>query len=279
MKTRIISDSSCDIWELDGVDFATVPLTISTDEKTFVDDDSIDVHEMLDYLEGYKSRSFTACPSVEGWLDAFADADEIYVVTLTSGLSGTFNSALTAKKIYLEKNPDAKVYVVDSLSTSSEQLLIVEKIKALKQAGNSFDEVCKKIEQYKGKTRLFFAFQSLNNFAQNGRVPKVLAQAIGVLGISIIGTASETGTVKPISKCRGKKAVIANLMQQLKGAGYKGGRLNVSHVENEELAVLFTEKVKNIYPDADVNVYPSRGLCAYYGERGGLLIGCECDTI
>lgn len=278
MKTRIISDSSCNIWELEGVDFVTVPLTISTDEKTFVDDESIDVHEMLDYLVQYKDRSYTACPGIDSWLAAFSGADEIYVVTLTSGLSGTFNSALAAKKIYEEQNPAAKVYVVDSLSTSSEQLLIVEKIVALKTAGADFDEVCDKIEKYKSKTRLFFAFKSLHNFAQNGRVPKILAQAIGVLGISIIGTASEEGTVKPLSKCRGSKAVITSLINQLKSAGYKGGRLNVCHVENESLATLFMEKVKNIYPSADINVYPSRGLCAYYGERGGIMIGCECET-
>lgn len=278
MKTRIISDSSCNIWELEGVDFKTVPLTISTDEKTFVDDEDINVHEMLDYLVEYKDRSYTACPSVDSWIESFEGADEIYVVTLTSGLSGTFNSALVAKKLYNEQNPNVNIYVVDSLSTSSEQLLIVEKIMALKKEGCSFGEVCEKIEKYKSRTRLFFAFKSLHNFAQNGRVPKILAQAIGVLGISIIGTASEEGKVKPISKCRGSKAVITNLVNQLKEAGYKGGRLNVCHVENEDLAVLFKQKVENIYPDADINIYPSRGLCAYYGERGGIMVGCECDV-
>lgn len=278
MITKIVSDSSCDIWELEGIEFASVPLTISTNEKNYIDDENIDVHEMLDYLAEYKERSYTACPTVEAWLQAFGGADELFVITLTSGLSGTFNSAVIAKDMYLEQNPKANVFVLDTLSTSSEQLLIIEKIREWKLEGRSFEEICRDIAKYREKTRLFFAFQSLHNFAQNGRVPKLLAQAIGVLGISIIGTASTKGTVEPLSKCRGKNAVIAKLMQQMKEAGYKGGKLNVCHIENESLAELFVEKMKAIYPDVEVKIYPSRGLCAYYGERGGLLVGCECDA-
>lgn len=277
MKTRIIADSSCDIWELEGVDFKTVPLSISTEERTFEDDESINVHEMLDYLEHYKSRSYTACPGIEYWLNAYEGADEIYVVTLTSGLSGTYNSALAAKDMYMEKRPDAKVYVVDSLSTSAELLLIVEKIRELVLGGNSFENICTRIEEYKKKTRLFFAFQSLHNFAQNGRVPKILAKTIGVLGISIIGTASEAGTVEPITKSRGSKAVVSKLIQQLENASYRGGKVNICQVENEELATLFSDALKAKYPNVEIKVYPSRGLCAYYAERGGIIIGCECE--
>lgn len=276
MKRIIISDSSCDIWELEGVEFRTAPLTISTDERIYVDDETMDIHDMLDYLAAYKGRSYTACPGVEDWLSAFGDGDEIFVTALTSGLSGTYNSALTAKEMYLEKHPNSKILVIDTLSTSAEQLLIVEKMRELVMADKSYDEICYEICAYQKKTRLFFAFKSLHNFAQNGRVPKILAQAIGVLGISIIGTASTKGTVEPIAKSRGKKAVIAEVIKQLRSAGYHGGKLRVCHVENEELAQDFISAVKKIYPDAEIKMYPSRGLVAYYGERGGLLVGCEC---
>lgn len=271
----IISDSSCDIWELQDANFKTVPLEIYTDEKRFVDDDTLKVEEMLDYLETYKGRSYTACPSTESWVEHFGEQEEIYIVTMTSGLSGTYNSAECAKNLYLEQHPNAKIAVFDTLSTSAELLLVIEKIKERKVAGDSFETIVKKVEAYLKKTRLFFAFESLHNFAQNGRVPKILAQSIGVLGISIIGTASEEGKVKPLGKCRGRKKVISSLLSQLRDAGYKGGKINICHVENEGLAKDFSEEIVKLYPEVEVKVYPSRGLCAYYGERGGLLVGCE----
>ena len=277
MKTRIISDSSCDIWGLDDVDFVSVPLTISTSEKTFVDDDTINVPAMLDYLAAYKGRSFTACPSPSGWLKSFTGADEIYVVTMTSALSGTYNSALTARQIYLEQHPDAKILVIDSLSTSADQLLLVEKLRDLVLAGRRFEEICQEIAVYQKSTRLFFAFRSMHNLAQNGRVPKIAAQAIGILGISVIGTTSEDGFVNPTSKGRGKKAVIANLLSHMTNAGYHGGRVRISHVQNEELARQMADAIRLMFADAEIMILSARGLVAYYAERYGLVIGCECD--
>lgn len=277
MKTRIISDSSCDIWELDGVDFVTVPLTISTSEKTYVDDESMDISSMLDYLEGFKGRSFTSCPATDSWLQAFEGADEIYVVTLTSALSGTYNAAMAAGQMYMEKHPGAKVLVIDSLSTSADQLLLVEKLRELTLAGMSFDDITREMAAYQQRTRLFFAFRSLHNLAQNGRVPKIVAQAIGVLGISVIGTASADGHVKPTSKGRGKNAVIKHLMAQMTDAGYKGGQVRICHVQNEALAQQIADAIKAAFPGAETVIHPSRGLVSYYAERYGVVIGCECN--
>ncbi len=277
MKTRIISDSSCDTWRFEDVDFVTVPLTISTDEKTFVDDDTIDIPTMLDYLAAYKGRSYTACPSTEEWLKAFDGADELYVVTLTSALSGTYNSAMTARQMYLEQHPNAKVLVIDSLSTSGDQLLLVEKLRELVLAGKSFEEISQEMAAYQKRTRLFFAFRSLHNLAQNGRVPKLVAQAIGVIGISVIGTASEDGHVKPTSKGRSKNAVITHLLSQITNAGYHGGKLRICHVQNEEFAQQIADAIRAKFASAEIRILPSRGLVSYYAERFGVVIGCECN--
>ena len=125
------------------------------------------------------------------------------------------------------------------------------------------------------KNRLFFTFQSLHNLAQNGRINKVLASAIGVLGITIIGTASEEGDISPIGKCRGNKKVVRKLLDDIKEAGYNGGKVRICHVENKELADNLITSLKSEYPDADTLVYPARGLCSYYCERGGIIIGIE----
>lgn len=276
MKRKIVADSSCDIWELNGVDFAVAPMTISTDNKHYVDNQELDVHLMSEDLAKYKGISHTACPSVGSWLDCYEGYDEVFVVTLTGAMSGTYNSAMTAKGIYEEENENVKVHVFDSLSTGPEMRLLIEKLKEMIEEDLTFEEIVEKGQDYLNHTRLFFALKSLHNFAMNGRVSKAVASAIGVLNISIFATASEEGTIQQISKCRGEKKVVKSMIEHLENAGYHGGKVRISHADNLKLAHNVRDKILELYPHADIIVYPMGGLCTYYAEIGGLLVGCEC---
>lgn len=276
MKRKIVADSSCDMWELNGVDFAVAPMTISTDNKHYVDNQKLDVHLMSEDLAKYKGISHTACPSVGSWLDCYEGYDEVFVVTLTGSMSGTYNSAMTAKGIYEEENENVKVHVFDSLSTGPEMRLLIEKLKEMIEEDLPFEEIVEKGQDYLNHTRLFFALKSLHNFAMNGRVSKAVASAIGVLNISIFATASEEGTIQQISKCRGEKKVVKSMIEHLENAGYHGGKVRISHADNLKLAHNVRDKILELYPHADIIVYPMGGLCTYYAEIGGLLVGCEC---
>lgn len=276
MKRKIVADSSCDMWELNGVDFAVAPITISTDNKHYVDNQELDVHLMSEDLAKYKGVSHTACPSVGSWLDCYEGYDEVFVITLTGAMSGTYNSAMTAKGIYEEENENVKVHVFDSLSTGPEMRLLIEKLKEMIEEDLPFEEIVEKGQDYLNHSRLFFALKSLHNFAMNGRVSKTVASAIGVLNISIFATASEEGTIQQISKCRGEKKVVKSMIEHLENAGYHGGKVRISHADNLKLAHNVRDKILELYPNADVIVYPMGGLCTYYAEIGGLLVGCEC---
>lgn len=276
MKRKIVADSSCDIWELNGVDFAVAPMTISTDNKHYVDNQELDVRLMSEDLAKYKGISHTACPSVGSWLDCYEGYDEVFVVTLTGAMSGTYNSAMIAKGIYEEENENVKVHVFDSLSTGPEMRLLIEKLKEMIEEDLTFEEIVEKGQDYLNHTRLFFALKSLHNFAMNGRVSKAVASAIGVLNISIFATASEEGTIQQISKCRGEKKVVKSMIEHLENAGYHGGKVRISHADNLKLAHNVRDKILELYPHADIIVYPMGGLCTYYAEIGGLLVGCEC---
>ncbi|MGO5146296.1 DegV family protein [Catenibacterium mitsuokai] len=276
MKRKIVTDSSCDIWELNGVDFAVAPMTISTDNKHYVDNQELDVRLMSEDLAKYKGVSHTACPSVGSWLDCYEGSDEVFVVTLTGAMSGTYNSAMTAKGIYEEENENVKIHVFDSLSTGPEMRLLIEKLKEMIEEDLTFEEIVEKGQDYLNHTRLFFALKSLHNFAMNGRVSKAVASAIGVLNISIFATASEEGTIQQISKCRGEKKVVKSMIEHLENAGYHGGKVRISHADNLKLAHNVRDKILELYPHADIIVYPMGGLCTYYAEIGGLLVGCEC---
>lgn len=275
IMVRIIADSSCDLFTLDHEDFKTVPLTVYTDERSFLDDESLNVSEMLNYLEKYKDRSYTSCPSIDAWLEAFRGSSEIFVLTVTSALSGSYNSALSAAEMYKEENPNVKISVIDSLSTGAEEVLVLYKLSSLLKEDLGFDCIDERIRAYVRNSRLFFSFFSIHNLAQNGRVNKTVAAAFNVFNISVIGTATPEGTIAVTDKARGEKKSLQVLLRNMKEAGYVGGKAIITHTENEGAANNLKALVLSEYPDADIRIVPTRGLCSYYMERRGVVISCE----
>ena len=276
-KIKLIADSSCDVLTMEGVDFAIAPLTISTQEKSFVDDASLDVVKMLEYLAAYKGRSFSACPNVEDWLAAYAGAEEIYVVTLSSGVSGTYAAANTAAKLYQEEHPQANIHVFDTLSAGPEVRMLADKLAAYIKAGKSFEEICALGEEAIKKTRIFFALQSFHNFAENGRVNKTVAHLGSLLGIRVMATASQEGTIEITDKCRGEKGMLKRFMERMEEAGYQGGNVYLAHCLAEDVAEKIKESITQKYPAASICIYPTRGLCSFYAEKGGVLLGFEIE--
>ena len=276
MKTiRIVADSSANVMALEKTAFAAAPLKVITDAREFVDDAALDVDAMVSWFDSYKGKSKTSCPNPADWLDAFGDADEVYCVTITSGLSGSYNSACIAKQMYESENEGKRVCVIDSLSAGPELVLIIEKLEAFIGQGMSFGEICREIEAYKQKTGLTFMLESLKNFAANGRVSPAVAKIAGVLGIRIVGKASDQGTLEPTNKCRGVEKSLAAILSHLKDNGLSKGKVRIAHCLNEGAARKLKEMILAQMGQADVQIHPCRGLCSYYAEKGGLLVGFE----
>lgn len=276
MKIKIVADSSSNVLNIEGISYSSVPLTIITNEKEYVDDENLDVNQMVKDLSEYKGKSSTSCPSVGSWLNSFEDADIIYVVTITSNLSGSYNSAIQAKTIYLEKKPNAKIHVFDTLSTGPEMELLIEKLAELINEGKEFDEVITLGNQYLANTKLFFSLESLHNLAQNGRVSKLSEIASRILSIRVVGQASIDGVLQVLSKCRGIKNTISRIVNYIVESNYKGGKLKIAHVNNLEFALKIKQAIKEKFKEAKIFISECRGLCSFYAEEGGVLIGCEC---
>ena len=209
---KIVADSSANLMKLEHIPFAAAPLKIIAGDREFVDDETLDLADMVSFFSTYKGRSQTSCPNPDDWLCAFGDADEVYCVAITSGLSGSYNAACIAREMYLEAHPERKVYVIDSLSAGPELTLIVEKLEQLLLEEKSFEEICDYMPGYLHKTGLLFSLESLNNFAANGRVSPAVAKLAGVLGIRIVGKASDAGTLEPTDKCRGEAKAVSTIM-------------------------------------------------------------------
>ena len=276
MKFRIVVDSSADLNTTEDKSLVSVPLTIITDNKQYVDDETLDVKVMTDDLAVYHGKSGSACPGVGDWMEAFGDADRIFCITMTSGLSGTYNSAMVAKETFESENPEKKVCVIDSLSTGPEMKLIKEKIEELLEEGKSYEEICEAVAEYQKTTHLVFMLKSLTNLANNGRVNPTVAKIAGVLGIHLVAIASEVGTIEQKAKSRGEKKAIISLWNQMKELGYKGGKVIIDHCFNEEAAKQLTEMIKSEFANAVIKIGTTRGLCSFYAEQGGMIVGMEC---
>ena len=274
IDAKIVVDSSADM-AVGFPGFSSVPLKIITDEKEYVDDANLNTAAMVWDLLSYSGRSSTACPSPQDWLDAFGDKPYVFCVAITSNLSGSCNAANIAKADYEQEFPDRKVCVIDTLSAAGEMMLIAEKVQELIEEGLSFDEICQKIKEYQQNTGLIFMLESLKNLANNGRVSKIVAKAAGILGIRMVGKASDVGTLEPLEKCRGEKKAIISLLSYLTTLGYEGGKIRISHCMNEVAAQTLKEGILAMYPQADIQIRPAGGLCSFYAEKGGMLIGFE----
>ena len=275
MDYKIVMDSAGDLQTLEQPDFANVPLKILAGDREFVDVADTDVEEMVDYLSTYKGRSSTACPSAGEYLEAFGDAQNVYCVTITSGLSGSYNAAAVAAQTYQEQYPDRRIHVFDTLSAGPEMTLIAEKIRELVQQKLSFDKIVELVESYNGKTQLAFSLESLHNLAQNGRVPGAVAKLAGILSLRLIGKASDQGTLQPTGKARGSQKVPSELLKQLISMGYNGGKVRIHHCCNLPSASQLKDAILERFPGASIVVAKAGALCSFYAERGGLLVGFE----
>lgn len=272
---KIVSDSAADLVHLEGIDFAYAPLKISTAEKEYVDDSNLNVEDMITYLECVKLKSQTACPAPGDFISAFGNAKNVICFTITSGLSGSYNSAINAKEMYEAENPESKVFVVDSLSAGPGIHILIEKAKELINEGLEFEDVCAKIMKYKEKTGLIFMLSSLRNLANNGRVSQISAKLAEIFGIRVIGKASAEGKLEQKGKKRGDKNALNSLLDLMETEGYKGESIVIGHCCNESLAKIFLEKIKVKYGEIKNKIYQLRGLCSFYAERNGLLVAFE----
>ncbi len=274
-QIRIVADSSCDLLSLAGGDLSIAPLTIRTEAEEFCDDASLDVGAMVEALRSSKGRSYSACPNIADWEAAFGSRGDVLVFTITSGLSGSFGAACAAKKSCEEQDPSRRIHVIDTLSAGPEIALLIEKAVSVMQTGADFDKVCGAVEEYQAHTHLLFALESMHNLAQNGRISKLSAAMAGVLGIRAIGQASAEGTLEMLGKCRGARKTKAYMLEEMVKLGYAGGRVRIGHCQNEPFALELRAAILCRFPSADVTAYPLRGLCSYYAERGGIMMGFE----
>lgn len=278
MKSKIVVDSAANLYQMEGIDFACAPIKVVTEEQEYPDDGRLDAVQVAETLRSYKGRSSTSCPNVGDWLAAYQGADQVFAITITGTLSGSYNAALLAAQDYQQENPEAKVYVLDSLSAGPELQLLAERLRALFDAGTPFEEICVQMEEYKQHTHLLFSLESLNNLARNGRVSPAVATVARMLGIRVVGTASLSGELEVLVKTRGEHGALERIVLEMKARGFVDGPVRILHCSNPAAATRLKNMITTVFEGAEVQIMPCGVLCSYYAELGGLMIGFEDST-
>ncbi|MGI6498963.1 MAG: DegV family protein [Oscillospiraceae bacterium] len=276
MKWNIIADSSCDLKNItricDNIRFSTVPFIINIGADSYVDDETLDTNIMIIATENCTHASQTACPSPYSWYEQFEKAEQCIAITISSQLSGSYNSANVAKKMMLEKEPSKKIAILDSYSAGPALVLVVERLYELIEKQLCFEEVVSQIQGFIATQRSVFALSSFNNLIKNGRMSKLAGILAGKLSIWGVGIASDEGKIQIKTKVRGSSRVLSALIDDMVERGFMGGAMAISHCYNACLAEKLREKVKKLWQTAEIKILPTRGLCSYYAERGGLIV-------
>lgn len=276
-RWKLVSDSGCSLLVPDGlagidIDYAEVPFTISVDNTDYIDEPGIDIEKMLEHIANCRSGGRTSCPSPHAWLEAWGDAENVIAFTLSAALSGSYNSAIAARHMALEKNPGRNIAVINTCGAGvfPEQLanIIYEGI----EDGDSFDAIVSAADKAVREIQVMFALGSLDNLIKAGRLNKLVGYAAHRFNISAIGVASPGGRIELRHKFRGMKKIYGKLIDTLRETGFTGGELVISHCMNEDGAEKLGHLIKAEWLDADVSIVPASGLCSYYMGKGGMII-------
>ena len=277
MKYKIIADSSQD---LISPDCTIIPFTINIEGKDFVDDLDLDVREMVDEMNRSEEAIQTSCPSPGDYLEAIKEAakehDGIFIITISSKLSGSFNSAQLAKSMFLEENPDYNIEILDSKSAVSGETLIYLKLKELFEKNMEFEEIVEYMEDFIDQMVTLFTLESIDNLVKNGRMSRPAGAVANMLSIKPIAS-SQDGEISVESIARGVKSSLRRLVNTIgkHTETTKDKTIVISHVFAEEKAETVKELIEKAYDFKEYVIVQARGLSSGYAADKGIVIAFD----
>lgn len=276
MGYKIVADSCCEL----PVDLQEdkrlqiVPLELEIGDYRILDDEHFNQKDFLHRVSEYSGCPRSACPSPERFLAAYGEkAERVYVITLSSQLSGSYNSAMLAKNLYLEKNGEKQIHVFDSESASGGETQIVLKIMELEEAGLPFGDIVERVERFRSSVRTYFVLDNLETLRKNGRLSGVKALVASTLNIKPIMTGCK-GKILQKAQCIGMKKALARLGEMLAAElrDAKDRCLIISHCNAPERAEFIKKLILAKAQFKKVIILNTRGISSMYANEGGIIV-------
>ena len=276
MKYKIVVDSCCELPEslLQDERFQRVPLGLEVGNYSILDDESFDQKEFLRKVAEYPKCPKSSCPSPERFMESFhEEAEHVYAVTLSSHLSGCYNSAQLGKRLYLEKFGEKQIHVVDSESASGGETQIALKIMELEEKGFSFEKIVEKVEAFRDSIHTYFVLDNLETLRKNGRLSGVKALVASTLNIKPV-MGSNKGEIIQKSQTIGIKKALSRMAElaasEVRNAAER--RLIITHCNAAERAEQVKQMILEKVKFRECIIMDTRGVSSMYANDGGVIV-------
>jgi DegV family protein with EDD domain len=255
--------------------FASVPLTLTVGSENIIDDETFNQADFLQKVAACPECPKSACPSPESYRKAFdCEAEHIYCVTLSSELSGSYNSAVLGANLAQEEDEDLKIHVFNSRSASIGETLIVKKIVECEEAGMSFERVVETVELYISTQHTYFVLENLETLRKNGRLSKTKALVASALKIKPVMGATSEGDIVQLDQARGINKALMKMVDAIVNDAQhvENKTLAISHCNCPERAEMVKEALLERLAVQDVFVLDTQGVSSMYANDGGIII-------
>lgn len=279
MSYKIVVDSCGELTSEQKMDthFASAALELDVDDYHVVDDETFDQKEFLKRVKESPNSPKSTCPSPERYMKAFeGEAENVYAVTLSSKLSGSYNSAELGKQLYLEENEKKNIHVFDSKSASIGETLIAMKIDECEKAGMEFAKVVEEVDRYIETQNTFFVLETLDTLRKNGRLSNLKAFVAGALNIKPVMGSTPEGMICQLGQARGMNKALEKMVQEVVERSERAEEriLAISHCNCPDRAKLVKEKLEKAASFKEILILDTAGVSSMYANDGGVIIAC-----
>ena len=253
----------------------SVPLTLMVGSENIKDDENFDQKSFLKKVAECPECPKSACPSPERYMKAYeCEADHIYAVTLSSELSGSYNSAVLGKSLFLEDNPGKKIHVFNSRSASGGESLIAMKIVECEEKGLSFEKIIETVDKYIEEMSTFFVLENLETLRKNGRLSRVKALVASALKIKAVMGSTPEGSICQLDQARGMNKAIVKMVEHVgeKGINIHEKTVAITHCNCPERAKMLEEAIRERLNPAKIVVMDTAGVSSMYANDGGVIV-------
>jgi len=273
---KLITDSACDVRGESGLSgkFKRVPLAVRIGDQEFKDDESLKVQELLSAMKKSPEAPKTASPSPGDFLQEFTGEDCVFVVTLSSKLSGSYANAMLAAEMTKEEKSSKFIHVFDSKNASVGETLVSLKVLELVKENREKTEIVKKVTDYIESLNTYCLLESIDNLVKSGRVSKLVGRLSSVLSLRLILGKTAEGTIELAEKVRGTKRAVQKLLDMIaeKGNEFEKRICGIAHINCHEKAQQLRERIRKRFNFKDVIIVDGSGITTVYGNEGGLVV-------
>ena len=277
MSYKIVIDSCGELpesWKADEK-IESIPLTLTVEGEDIVDDETFEQSSFLAKVAASPESPKSSCPSPERYMQAYdCEAEHVYAVTLSSNLSGSYNSAVLGKNLLLENKPDQKVHVFDSRSASVGETLIAMKIRECEEQGMDFEQVIEAVEAYIESQNTYFVLENLETLRKNGRLSNLKAFVASALKIKPVMGSTPEGTIVQLDQARGINKALMKMVDYVaeKAVGSEDKVLAISHCNCNARAEIVKEAILERISVKDVVILDTAGVSTMYANDGGIIV-------